>query len=553
MNCLRQLACVVVASGLLASVARTQTRLLELHGAHPDDYLGASSVGLGDLDGDGTPDFAVAAIREDTFASEGGVVRVYSGATAAVIATLHGGANDIFGATLVDGGDLDGDGLHELLIGAPHVVSAFAFGPGHVYVVSPAGWTTIRTFGGGSGGSLYGFGVSGNVDVDADGVPDVIVGDYAFMNFVGAVDVYSGATGALLHHLLPPNPDGGAFPRDAFGESTAGVSDVDGDGHDDVLVGAPSGGYARLYSGATGAELRAYTGTPPTFGIPVLNAGDLDGDGVDEHAVADFTSAISIYSGATGALIRAIPAPPTPGGGLVLSNPGDLDGDAVPDLLVSSSTDTTAGPSAGSVRAYSGATGAAIVSVFGTAGELLGYAYGVGDLDADGRPDFCVGLENPATGSGSYAGAARVYSLASASVTTYCTAKPNTTCTPFVGYSGEPSFASSLPFRVHTYHTLNKKSGLLFYGSASAGTPFQGGWLCVQPPIKRTVPASSNGDSTGSNCSGGYSFDFGALLHSGLDASLVVGADVRCQFWIRDPAASSGTSLTDAVAFTLAP
>lgn len=135
----------------------------------------------------------------------------------------------------------------------------------------------------------------------------------------------------------------------------------------------------------------------------------------------------------------------------------------------------------------------------------------------------------------------------------YCTAKLNSVlCYPAISFTGGPS-ASGGPgsFDVDASNIVAGKNGLLFYGLAPAATPFQGGWLCVQPPIKRTSVQNSGG--TG-GCTGTYQYDFGARISSGVDPQLVAGATVALQYWYRDPASMPyKTGLSDAVQGVIQP
>jgi hypothetical protein len=133
----------------------------------------------------------------------------------------------------------------------------------------------------------------------------------------------------------------------------------------------------------------------------------------------------------------------------------------------------------------------------------------------------------------------------------YCTAKTNSLgCTPAIGFSGSPSATSGSPFVVRASNVLSHKSGLCFYGFAANNAPFQGGTMCAQSPLRRTLLQDSGGNQT-PDCSGLYSLDFNARIQSGVDPQLVPGANVYAQFWSRDPATQSTTGLTDALAFTI--
>jgi hypothetical protein len=136
----------------------------------------------------------------------------------------------------------------------------------------------------------------------------------------------------------------------------------------------------------------------------------------------------------------------------------------------------------------------------------------------------------------------------------YCIAKINSFgCTPAIGSSGTASASSPLPFLVTATSVLNNKSGLLFYGLAAGTTPFQGGTLCITPPLSRTPVQASGGSPTGTDCSGTYGYDMNARIQSGIDPNLVQGAVVYGQYWSRDPASPSATGLTNALCFTICP
>ncbi len=146
--------------------------------------------------------------------------------------------------------------------------------------------------------------------------------------------------------------------------------------------------------------------------------------------------------------------------------------------------------------------------------------------------------------------------------TVYCTAKTNSLgCTPAISASGSPSASAGAGFTVTGANVLNNKAGILIYGiNGPSAIPFQGGFLCVQPPIKRAIAVNSGGSPVGSDCSGVYSIDMnafaaGALGGNPLPDLQITGTRVNCQFWGRDPgyAAPSNSSLTDALEYTVMP
>jgi hypothetical protein len=146
---------------------------------------------------------------------------------------------------------------------------------------------------------------------------------------------------------------------------------------------------------------------------------------------------------------------------------------------------------------------------------------------------------------------------------TYCTAKVNSLgCTPTIGSTGTPSATAPSGFVVTGSNVRNQKAGLLFYGiNGPASTPFQGGTLCVQTPIRRTPVVNSGGTSLPTNdCTGVYSIDMNTFAQGGLGgtpspALQVAGTNVNCQWWGRDPgfAAPNNTTLTDGLAYQVCP
>jgi hypothetical protein len=247
----------------------------------------------------------------------------------------------------------------------------------------------------------------------------------------GRAYVFSGSTGVLLLTLESP----AAQAAGLFGQSVAGAGDVDGDGRADVIVGAVNehpgnalrGGRAYVLSGATGALIHAldspHAQQSGRFGVSVASAGDVDGDGVQDVLVgaAGETPAGAnsgrayLFSGATGQHLRTLESPNAePSGffGGAVAGAGDVDGDGLADVLVGGGNeDTVAGFGAGRAYAFSGAGGLlfAIESPNSQQGGTFGSALaGAGDADGDGRPDLILGAMGEDTAAGSFAGRAYV-------------------------------------------------------------------------------------------------------------------------------------------------
>jgi hypothetical protein len=191
---------------------------------------------------------------------------------------------------------------------------------------------------------------------------------------------------------------------------------------------------------------------------------------------------------------------------------------------------------------YDGATWTERLELLGNpmyTGDTLGEAVAIqGHTVVGGSPSIAFGQ----------IGRAWIWNIDPPVVSSYCSAKQNSLgCLPAIGSSGTPSASSAAPFFVTASQVLNKKPGLLIYGFGPSATPFQGGTLCIQAPIRRTAGQNSGGSTTGNDCSGSFSLDFNDEIQGGGDPGLVVGQDVYLQYWYRDPGSPSLTGLTNAL------
>ena len=285
----------------------------------PGDLFGNSVASAGDLNGDGTPDLVVGAPEHDTGspASTGpGAVFVLflrsdgSVDSFEVIETMGvppgtgiPGASDGFGHSVATLGDLDGDGVCDLAVGAPGDAEAGAGGNGVggaagavwiVFLDRDGGVKSRRKITTGQSGfpatlafnTSFGTGVAGLGDLDADGVPDMVVG-------MSESVAYGGGFHQMFVVLL--NADGtvkdlkglsGPPTATRFGDQVACLGDVDGDGNPELVTEA-SGNAIVLFLDASGTIKRRQTVGPPPDGSPPLaqrfgRLDDMDQDGVPE-------------------------------------------------------------------------------------------------------------------------------------------------------------------------------------------------------------------------------------------------------------------------------
>lgn len=276
------------------SIAHTLTSPLA-----PADQSFGVALAAGDLDADGYDDLAIGAPRVPGSTSRAGAVFVYRGGPSAtwsmpsqtlmVDDAAHGG----FGRALAIG-DLDGDGVMDLAVGAPDVPGASGAGPGIVrvflgHVRGALDATPSWTFEDPTGSTDAQFGAALAIgDLSGDGIGDLVIGAPqervagALEGAVYRVDGGSTTGGALVRIA---SPDGGAT---FFGRSVDVVRALSADERGALAIGAP------FYAGGDGRTYIAYGGT--TFGLAdvgptggqlgwaVANVGDVNGDGLDELA-----------------------------------------------------------------------------------------------------------------------------------------------------------------------------------------------------------------------------------------------------------------------------
>jgi len=367
---------VVAGSG---SASAIQEPLWTIDGQERNECLGERIACFDDVDADQIADLLVGL----PFCE----VRIYSGRTGSLIDCLpREEDNDGFGQAVACCADLDGDQVQDFLVGAH-----FGGDGGRAYLYSGKTRALLDTFSGEALGEEFGFAVAGLGDADRDGLGDfAISGCYA--NFSGSVYVYSGRTHQLLRRI-----DGESNAR-CFGAAVDDAGDLDGDGTPDLLIGAPAlgspQGYAYVYSGFSGALIHRWVATDryAWFGYDLSRIDDLDGDGVNECLIGAWGySKAFLYSGSSGALIRAYEDYGNLGASV--DGIGDMNLDGKEDFLISEPISNCDGSApTGRAIVYSGAS---LERLYCFSGENAYDGFGVqvhgpGDLNGDRIADLVV-------------------------------------------------------------------------------------------------------------------------------------------------------------------
>ena len=260
--------------------------ILEVRGTDPKQPLAKRVAGIGDVNGDGRGDLLFGSDLATERNEEVGKASVYSGRTGVALWTMAGQEIlDRLGSDVAAAGNLDGDGVPDFVIGARATDPGGLDGAGTVYAYSGDSFSLLWTFDGSVYKGHVGAALAGVGDIDRDGFDDVLVGAPGQSGVGAAAYLLSGRDGMVLLDLPRPSS------RDKFGEAVANAGDVDGDGVHDLLIGAPptigSTGSAWVYSGASGALIVELVGDQLLggFGSSVAGLGDLTGTGFGEVIV----------------------------------------------------------------------------------------------------------------------------------------------------------------------------------------------------------------------------------------------------------------------------
>lgn len=348
----------------LAGTASSQTLSRTYLGDRADGLLGGNFDFIGDVNGDGLSDFVAGFPQDDTAGADRGRVAVYSGADGAVLYEHFADADgEQIGESVSAAGDVDADGVPDYLTG-----STTEYGErGAVRLYSGATGTLLHYQRGETKGAHFGFSVSGAGDVDADGHADYVVGEPRWtpapgQEWIGRIVVYSGATGHVLYSI-----DNGdeveAYTR--FGYRVSWLGDVDGDGHDDLIA-------------ASEIDALPCSSTECGVGYVALHSG---ADGSRIRSYEGFVDSHTLYGDRVG---------------FDVAGAGDVDGDGLDDYLLG--YDPILLTNCPQIRLYSGSGELLRTMASGGCAQQKGTSpwsriVNLGDVNGDGVDDLVMGID----------------------------------------------------------------------------------------------------------------------------------------------------------------
>lgn len=362
--------------------------------------FGYSVAHAGDMNGDGYGDVVVGAYYNS---SRYGFVYLYLGSanglstsSSAVAGTFAD--SDFYGFSLARAGDVNGDGFSDIIVGTLNAGKAYVV-HGNAQGQLVLGSTLQRT-----GENRFGFIVASAGDINADGYDDVIVGSCSQSRAYVYMGSASGVTTTPATTLTRTDIN--------FGRGAGGIGDINNDGYADVMVVAchegydqtfPEMGYVYLGSAAGLSSAASTVIFPPSgangFGMRIVNAGDVNGDGYGDVLVgasASYSKAGAAYlyrgspSGISSSNYTAILGASNEGLGIGISA-GDINRDGYSDVVIGSIGNYTNVPS--SIRIYKGSPAGLVYSnTLNGSGDRFGFSTSAsGDINGDGYSDIIIG------------------------------------------------------------------------------------------------------------------------------------------------------------------
>lgn len=425
----------------------------KIRGEAEDDGAGGSVSTAGDYNGDGLSDLILGA--PGTSGGGAGAAYVFFGpvsgtlgVSAADVSLLGDGVGDGAGYSVASAGDYDGDGFDDVFVGA-WANDDGGTDAGAAYLVrGPASGTVDLgsadlVLVGENAGDQAGLSVAVAGDVDGDGQSDVLVGGWgsdAGGAYSGAAWLVNGPRFGTVDLGAADATFIGEASGDFAGQAVSGAGDLDGDGYDDLIVGAPgtaSGmGTAYIVLGPISGDLDLSAADATIVGEvaddgaggALAAMGDVDGDGVSDVMVGaigydyggfDTGGAFLFFGPVTGSIgvasadVVLVGEHAGDNAGWSVGGAGDMDGDGQDDMLVGAAREDSGGSAAGAAYLVYG-PGASLYDLGGADARMLGEATddyagvsvaGAGDTDGDGKFDILVGAPNEDTAVPSGAGA----------------------------------------------------------------------------------------------------------------------------------------------------
>src|SRR5580765_4505148 len=407
--------CGLLAAPRVGGAAAISSRLLiDPAGENDGDTFGVSVASVGDVNGDGYDDFIAGAYF---YPSEGGRGRAYlffggPGIDTVPDLVLPNPSGDNvawFGISVASAGDFNHDGYPDIIVGARNTGLP---GKAYIYYGGPSlDAIPDVTLTGESTGSNTWFGnsVASAGDVNGDGVDDVVVGAPAYGtggSQVGRVYVYYGGS---TPDAIPDRVLTGTIAGNELGWVVGNAGDMNGDGHPDLFATAP-----RFYSGGTDpGGVYVWFGGPASDTVPDLTirglgasdrpayadgAGDVNADGFSDLIVSKSGRAEVYFGG---------PSPDATADLTILGNfnavagAGDVNGDGIADFMVGDPSNSAGGTYAGRVSVYFGGSSldavADLTFVGDRPGRYLGRSLAAGGhVDGPGPGDILAGAaEDP--------------------------------------------------------------------------------------------------------------------------------------------------------------
>jgi hypothetical protein len=405
-------------AGPRPGTVRFETKISETQGGFglgllAQDRMGTGVVGLGDLNGDGVQDIAVGAPGRiltpgppEEYA-DGAIYVLFlapdgSVASQQKINEMEGGFNGelaggLFGSSLANLGDVDGDGVIDLAVGATWDSGGFGFPVnfGAVWILFMNTDGTVKSehyisslvVGAGTYAQRFGQGVTGMGDLDGNGVPDLAIGA-PFHPQTGAVWIlFLESDGTIASTSTLASGTGGIghlFPGESFGSDVARLEDLDGNGVPELAVGSEATNKVYILFMSNDGTASSYTiisegqssfsgdlHAADRFGKSLAPLADLDGDGIGELAVGAYEdddgglnrgAVWVLFLNSDGTVHRhqklselhggfAGPLNDEDGWGRSVAGIGDLNGDGFEELLVGAPEDDD-GPGGNRGAAY---------------------------------------------------------------------------------------------------------------------------------------------------------------------------------------------------------